>query len=89
MIRPEEALPGRAEPMAVAEVHPVLGTPLVGPWPEVMKSFILRWDASGVPIASCGKFRACIQLRVATWAGGRRTRLMKRPARPEPGTPKS
>ncbi|MEC8730846.1 MAG: peptide-methionine (S)-S-oxide reductase, partial [Actinomycetota bacterium] len=28
MIRPEEALPGRAEPMAVAEVHPVLGTPL-------------------------------------------------------------
>ncbi|MED6336400.1 MAG: peptide-methionine (S)-S-oxide reductase, partial [Actinomycetota bacterium] len=34
MIRPEEALPGRAEPIAVAEVHPVLGTPLVGPWPE-------------------------------------------------------
>ena len=48
--------------MAVAEVHPVLGTPLVGRGLRVMKSFILRWDASGVPIASCGKFRACIQL---------------------------
>jgi len=31
---PEQALPGRAEPMPVAERHTVLGTPLQGPWPE-------------------------------------------------------
>jgi peptide-methionine (S)-S-oxide reductase len=34
MPRPEEALPGRAEPMPVPERHEVLGTPLVPPWPE-------------------------------------------------------
>ncbi|RMG14610.1 MAG: peptide-methionine (S)-S-oxide reductase MsrA, partial [Planctomycetota bacterium] len=31
---PEEALPGRAEPLAVPETHFVLGTPLAGPPPE-------------------------------------------------------
>ncbi|MQA26934.1 MAG: peptide-methionine (S)-S-oxide reductase MsrA [Micromonosporaceae bacterium] len=30
---PEQALPGRPEPMPVAERHAVLGTPLRGPWP--------------------------------------------------------
>ncbi len=29
-----EALPGRAQPMPVADRHVVLGTPLQGPWPE-------------------------------------------------------
>jgi peptide-methionine (S)-S-oxide reductase len=31
---PEEALPGRDTPMPVPPVHEVLGTPLVGPFPE-------------------------------------------------------
>ncbi len=35
--RPEEALPGRAEPMAVPEKHFVLGTPLQGPFPAGMR----------------------------------------------------
>ena len=34
MVSPEDALPGRAEPMPVAERHTVLGTPMQGPWPE-------------------------------------------------------
>src|SRR5438094_724265 len=31
---PEEALPGRAEPMRVPPRHTVLGTPLAAPFPE-------------------------------------------------------
>ncbi len=31
---PESALPGRDEPIEVAADHVVLGTPIVGPWPE-------------------------------------------------------
>ena len=65
MIRPEEALPGRAEPMAVAEVHPVLGTPLVGPWSEghevmyfAMGCFWgadrIMWQIPGVHSTACG-----------------------------------
>ena len=34
MISPDDALPGRDEPIAVSERHVVLGTPLQGPWPE-------------------------------------------------------
>ena len=34
MIAASEALPGRATPMPVPDRHAVLGTPLVGPWPE-------------------------------------------------------
>jgi peptide-methionine (S)-S-oxide reductase len=37
MISATDALPGRAEPMRVAERHVVLGTPTRGPWPEGMK----------------------------------------------------
>ncbi len=33
----DEALPGRAEPMPVAERHAVLGSPLRGPWPAGME----------------------------------------------------
>jgi len=33
MVSPEDALPGRAEPMPVADRHAVLGTPMQGPWP--------------------------------------------------------
>ena len=31
---PEQALPGRPTPLAVAPTHVVLGTPMTGPWPE-------------------------------------------------------
>ena len=31
---PDEALPGRAEPLRVPEQHTVLGTALTGPWPD-------------------------------------------------------
>jgi peptide-methionine (S)-S-oxide reductase len=34
LIRPEDALPGRATPIPVPPRHEVLGTPLVGPWPD-------------------------------------------------------
>lgn len=34
MVAPEDALPGRAEPIPVPSTHTVLGTPLQGPWPE-------------------------------------------------------
>jgi len=31
---PEQALPGRPTPIAVAPTHVVLGTPMTGPWPD-------------------------------------------------------
>jgi len=34
MVAPADALPGRAEPMPVADRHAVLGTPLAPPYPE-------------------------------------------------------
>jgi peptide-methionine (S)-S-oxide reductase len=34
MPTPEQALPGRPTPLAVAPIHVVLGTPMTGPWPE-------------------------------------------------------
>ena len=34
MIRPEEALPGRSQPMPVDGTHVVLGTSTLAPWPE-------------------------------------------------------
>jgi peptide-methionine (S)-S-oxide reductase len=34
MVTPEQALPGRPEPLRVAPAHVVLGTPVTGPWPE-------------------------------------------------------
>ena len=37
MISPEDALPGRDEAMPVAAEHIVLGTPMVGPFPEGME----------------------------------------------------
>lgn len=37
MISPEDALPGRYEAMPVAAQHLVLGTPMVGPFPEGME----------------------------------------------------
>jgi peptide-methionine (S)-S-oxide reductase len=40
MPHPEDALPGRAEPMPVPDRHEVLGTPLVPPWPEGFEEVI-------------------------------------------------
>ena len=34
MPRPDEALPGRSEPIIRPGIHTVLGTPIAGPWPE-------------------------------------------------------
>jgi peptide-methionine (S)-S-oxide reductase len=34
MVTPEEALPGRDEPLLVPDVHHVTGRPLTPPWPE-------------------------------------------------------
>lgn len=38
MVAEKDALPGRAVEMRVPSRHPVLGTPLKGPWPEGMKT---------------------------------------------------
>eukprot|EP00439_Symbiodinium_sp_Y106_P064092 s3378_g10.t1 len=40
MIRKEDALPGRQEPLEVSAEHYVLGTPMKGPWPEGMSKFV-------------------------------------------------
>ncbi len=41
MPRPQEALPGRAEPLATAERHFVNGAPLKGPYPAGMKQLVV------------------------------------------------
>ena len=34
MVSPEDALPGRDQPIPVSDTHVVLGTPMEGPWPD-------------------------------------------------------
>jgi peptide-methionine (S)-S-oxide reductase len=34
MVNPDEALPGRDQPIPVSDAHVVLGTPMQGPWPD-------------------------------------------------------
>jgi peptide-methionine (S)-S-oxide reductase len=62
---PEEALPGRPEPMAGLGDHLVLGTPIVPPFPEGMETIVvgmgcfwgaerLFWQASGVYTTAVG-----------------------------------
>lgn len=34
MVSPEDAMPGRDQPIPVSDTHVVLGTPMQGPWPE-------------------------------------------------------
>jgi peptide-methionine (S)-S-oxide reductase len=34
MVSPEDALPGRDQPIPVTDSHVVLGTPMQGPWPD-------------------------------------------------------
>ncbi len=62
---PEQALPGRQEPMPVAERHFVLGTPLNGPFPENLRQALfglgcfwgaekLFWQLPGVYSTAVG-----------------------------------
>jgi len=65
MVEPSDALPGRSQPMAVPARHEVLGTPLVGPFPEGTDTAIfamgcfwgaekLFWQAPGVYTTAVG-----------------------------------
>jgi peptide-methionine (S)-S-oxide reductase len=65
MVEPASALPGREQPMQVPERHEVLGTPLVGPFPEGVDSAIfgmgcfwgaerIFWEAPGVYTTAVG-----------------------------------
>jgi peptide-methionine (S)-S-oxide reductase len=65
MVTPEEALPGRAERMPVADRHLVLGTPMVPPFPEGLQQVQLGmgcfwgaervfWQLDGVHTTAAG-----------------------------------
>ena len=65
MIAPEDALPGRNEPLPVAAEHVVLGTPMVGPFPDGMEQIQLAmgcfwgaerffWQLDGVYTTAAG-----------------------------------
>ena len=65
LVRPEDALPGRAEPMAIPTAHLVLGTPLTPPFPEGAEQAIfglgcfwgaerMYWQASGMFTTAVG-----------------------------------
>jgi peptide-methionine (S)-S-oxide reductase len=62
---PDQALPGRSQPMRVPERHHVLGTPLVGPFPEGLETAIVGmgcfwgaerkfWELDGVYTTAVG-----------------------------------
>ncbi|MCU1375030.1 MAG: peptide methionine sulfoxide reductase, partial [Actinomycetia bacterium] len=62
---PDEALPGRDTPMPVTAVHTVLGTPLVGPFPDGLRTAVFGlgcfwgaerkfWQAPGVHTTAVG-----------------------------------
>jgi len=64
-VSPEDALPGRDEPMAVPERHEVLGTPLQPPFPDGMEQLVVGmgcfwgaervfWQADGVYTTAVG-----------------------------------
>jgi peptide-methionine (S)-S-oxide reductase len=65
MVSPEDALPGRDEPMRVPERHEVLGTPLQPPFPAGMEQLVVGmgcfwgaervfWQADGVYTTAVG-----------------------------------
>jgi peptide-methionine (S)-S-oxide reductase len=65
MPTPDEALPGRDAPMPVAATHTVLGTPLIGPFPEGFRTAVFGlgcfwgaerkfWQADGVYTTAVG-----------------------------------
>jgi len=65
MVAPEDALPGRDEPMPVPAAHDVLGTPIAPPFPEGLQQAVLGmgcfwgaerifWNAPGVYTTAVG-----------------------------------
>src|ERR1700688_75145 len=65
MVTPEEALPGRSDPMPVPERHEVLGTPIAPPFPDGLEQAIVGlgcfwgcervfWRAPGVYTTAVG-----------------------------------
>jgi peptide-methionine (S)-S-oxide reductase len=65
LVDPDEALPGRADAMQIPARHAVLGTPLVGPFPEGVEVAVfgmgcfwgaerLFWEADGVYTTAVG-----------------------------------
>jgi peptide-methionine (S)-S-oxide reductase len=65
LVEPSEALPGRDEPLPVAERHAVLGTPLTPPFPEGLERAVFGlgcfwgaervfWQAPGVYTTAVG-----------------------------------
>src|SRR6516165_10830952 len=65
MVSPEQALPGRPDPMRVPERHVVLGTPLQPPFPAGMEQLVVGmgcfwgaervfWKADGVYTTAVG-----------------------------------
>jgi peptide-methionine (S)-S-oxide reductase len=65
LVDADEALPGRSEPLRVAERHLVLGTPLEGPFPEGIDRAVfgmgcfwgaerIFWQAPGVYTTAVG-----------------------------------
>ena len=65
MVTPDRALPGRSEPLPIAEHHVVLSTPLKGPWPadhEVITFAMgcfwgaerIFWRTRGVHVTAAG-----------------------------------
>jgi peptide-methionine (S)-S-oxide reductase len=65
MPTPDEALPGREEPMPVAATHTVLGHPLTGPFPDGLRTAVFGlgcfwgaerkfWQAPGVYTTAVG-----------------------------------
>src|SRR5919204_2797851 len=65
MVAPEDALPGRAEPIPVPSRHYVLGTPLTLPFPEGLRRLVVGmgcfwgaervfWQADGVYTTAVG-----------------------------------
>jgi len=62
---PADALPGRPDPVTVPDAHLVLGTPLVGPYPEGMETAVFGlgcfwgaekffWEMEGVYTTAVG-----------------------------------
>jgi peptide-methionine (S)-S-oxide reductase len=65
MPTPEEALPGRDQPLPVAAAHTVLGTPIAGPFPDGLRTAVFGlgcfwgaerkfWEAEGVHTTAVG-----------------------------------
>ena len=65
MVTPEEALPGRSDPMPVPERHEVLGTPIAPPFPDGLEQAVVGmgcfwgaervfWRAPGVYTTAVG-----------------------------------